>query len=183
MGFEVGQRVGYLYERGYGIIQSLDKKEAVVLDENGFDRKVPVQELVFIHSDNYTQSVDVTLTEKDKSEADEQIRKFEERTGQRQSIQVWEIDLHIESLVESHSGLSNTEIMLRQMASFRQSFQKAKKQRINKLTVIHGVGEGVLKNEIRTYLAQQEQIEVYDADYANYGKGATTIEFHPNWTS
>jgi dsDNA-specific endonuclease/ATPase MutS2 len=47
--------------------------------------------------------------------------------------------------------------------------------------VIHGIGEGVLKNEIRTYLSQQDQIEVYDADFSAYGKGATAVEFHPNW--
>jgi DNA-nicking Smr family endonuclease len=67
------------------------------------------------------------------------------------------------------------------MKEFRATFKKAKQQHIHKLIVIHGVGEGVLKNEIRTYLSQQDQIEVYDADYSEYGKGATTVEFHPNW--
>jgi dsDNA-specific endonuclease/ATPase MutS2 len=47
--------------------------------------------------------------------------------------------------------------------------------------VIHGVGEGVLKNEVRTYLENQSGIEFYDSDFREYGKGATTIDFHPNW--
>ena len=84
--------------------------------------------------------------------------------------------------MESHTGLSNTEILLKQMGEFKSMFKKGKKEGIHKLIVIHGVGEGVLKNEIRTYLSQQDQIEVYDADFSEYGKGATAIEYHPNWT-
>ena len=109
------------------------------------------------------------------------FRVIEERTGQRKPLTVWEVDLHIEELIDSHRGMSNTEIMLKQLGEFRSMFKKAKKQSVHKLIVIHGVGEGVLKSEIRSYLALQDQIEVYDADFSEYGKGATTVEFHPNW--
>ena len=44
-----------------------------------------------------------------------------------------------------------------------------------------GVGEGVLKQEIRSYLDKQEGVEYFDADFREYGKGATTIEIHYNY--
>jgi dsDNA-specific endonuclease/ATPase MutS2 len=180
MGFETGQRVGYLYEKGYGVINSIDGQFAMVEDEDGFERKLQLNELVTIHSEQYDKNLNI---EKNEVEQEVNYRILQEKTGQRKPLTVWEVDLHIEEILESHQGLSNTEIMLKQMSEFRSMFKKAKREGIHKLIVIHGVGEGVLKNEIRTYLAQQDQIEVYDADFSEYGKGATTVEFHPNWIS
>ncbi|HLP54359.1 MAG TPA: Smr/MutS family protein [Fluviicola sp.] len=180
MGFDVGQRVGYLYEKGYGIIRSISGQYAMVEDEDGFERKLSLSELVFIHSELYDKNV---VIEKDTAEQEVNYRVLQEKTGQRKPLTVWEVDLHIEEILESHQGLSNTEIMLKQMSEFRSMFKKAKREGIHKLIVIHGVGEGVLKNEIRTWLSQQDQVEVYDADFSEYGKGATAVEFHPNWVS
>ena len=178
--FKEGQRVGFLYEKGYGTIRSFEGQLATVEDEDGFDRIMPVNELVFIHSERYAAD-DISFT-KEEAVPENTYRILQERTGQKKPLTVWEVDLHIEEIMESHAGLSNTEIMLKQLTEFRSMFKKAKKEGIHKLIVIHGVGEGVLKNEIRTYLSQQDQIEVYDADFSEYGKGATAIEFHPNWS-
>ncbi|MBI3240081.1 MAG: Smr/MutS family protein [Flavobacteriia bacterium] len=180
MGFEIGQRVGYLYEKGYGTINSINGQQAMVEDEDGFERTFLLNELVFIHSERYDKNLSI---EKDVVEQEVSYRILQEKTGQRKPLTVWEVDLHIEEILESHQGMSNTEIMLKQVAEFRSMFKKAKREGIHKLIVIHGVGEGVLKNEIRTYLSQQDQIEVYDADFSEYGKGATAVEFHPNWIS
>lgn len=180
MDFKVGQKVAYLYEKGYGYIRSISGKYAMVEDEDGFERKLSFQELVFIHSERFVD--DEIVVEKEDTEPAISFRVLQERTGYRKPLTVWEIDLHIEELLESHSGLSNTEILLKQMAEFRSTFKKGKREGIHKLIVIHGVGEGVLKNEIRMYLSQQDQIEVYDADFSEYGKGATCVEFHPNWS-
>jgi dsDNA-specific endonuclease/ATPase MutS2 len=179
MEFKVGQRVAYLHESGYGVILEIAKDRMRVEDENGFDRWLPKSELVFIHSEKYADE-EVVITKED-LEPEQTFRVVEQRTGQRKPQIVWEIDLHIEELIDSHAGMSNTEILLKQMSEFRSIFKKGKKELIHKLIVIHGVGEGVLKNEIRSFLAKQDQIDVYDADFSEYGKGATAIEFHPNW--
>jgi hypothetical protein len=179
MQFKTGQRVGYLYEKGYGTIRSMTGQQAMVEDEDGFERLLPLSDLVFIHSEKYAE--ENMVIDKDDFEPEVSYRILQERTGQRKPLTVWEMDLHIEELLESHHGMSNTEILLKQMSEFRGMFKKAKREGIHKLIVIHGVGEGVLKNEIRSFLANQDQIEVYDADFSEYGKGATAVEFHPNW--
>jgi len=181
MQFKEGQRVGFLYEKGYGTVRKIKGTQATVEDEDGFDRLMPVNELVVIHSEKYGTE-EITYS---KSENDPELtyRILQERTGQKKPLTVWEVDLHIEEILESHVGLSNTEILLKQMSEFKNMFKKGKKEGIHKLIVIHGVGEGVLKSEIRDYLSQQEQVEVYDADFSEYGKGATAIEYHPNWTN
>lgn len=180
MQFKAGQRVGFLYEKGYGTIRVINGTEATVEDEDGFDRLLPVNELVFIHSEKYANE-DIVFSKED-AEPEMTFRVLQERTGQKKPLTVWEVDLHIEEIMESHAGLSNMEILLKQLSEFKNMFKKGRKEGIHKLIVIHGVGEGVLKSEIRAYLDQQEQVEVYDADFSEYGKGATAIEYHPNWT-
>lgn len=179
MAFTVGQVISFLYEKGEGKIVKIEGGRALVEDETGFDRWFPFNELVQIHSRNYED--DEIIISKEDLEPELNFRIIQERTGSKKPLTVWEIDLHIEELLESTNGMTNTEILRRQMNEFRAMFKKAKGNNIHKLIVIHGVGEGVLKNEIRTYLLTQDQIEVYDADYSEYGKGATAVEFHPNW--
>ena len=61
------------------------------------------------------------------------------------------------------------------MTEFRSFYARAQEKSISKIIVIHGVGEGVLKNEIRSFLSKKENLEFFDASYADYGKGATEI--------
>jgi len=76
--------------------------------------------------------------------------------------------------------MSNTQILNRQMSMFKSFFENAKSKNIRKLIIIHGVGEGVLKEEVRSFLSKLEGVEYFDASYADYGKGATQIELKYN---
>ena len=40
---------------------------------------------------------------------------------------------------------------------------------------------GVLRDEVRMFLDKKENIDVYDADFREYGKGATAVELFYNW--
>jgi len=86
-----------------------------------------------------------------------------------------EIDLHIEELVDSHSGLTNSEILSIQLQKFEREIQYCLSNGIKKLIVIHGVGNGKLKQEIISILKTIDDIKYYDASYKNYGYGATEI--------
>ena len=88
-----------------------------------------------------------------------------------------EIDLHIENLIESSMGLSNFDIVSIQLSSFRKRFNKALVNNEPFLVVIHGVGKGVLRNEIYNYLSLFPDIKVGPADVNIYGMGASEIRF------
>ena len=45
-----------------------------------------------------------------------------------------------------------------------------------KLIVIHGVGEGVLREEVRKMLQFYENVRFHDADMRKYGVGATEVQ-------
>jgi len=177
MKFKVGERVGFLYEKGGGIIRRFDNaNRAVIEDESGFERPFLESEIVKIHGENYhLDDYQEAVNDDETLSTANYFVSQEILTGRKRPSEVWEIDLHIEELLESHVGLSNTEILLKQMTEFRSFFKRAREKNISKLVVIHGVGEGVLKNEIRSFLSKKDYVEFYDASYLEYGKGATEI--------
>ena len=83
-----------------------------------------------------------------------------------------EIDLHIGEIKKEFSHLSKIEILNIQLNYFEKCLESALANRIKKLVVIHGVGQGILKSEIRKAF-DKYNIEYYDASIAKYGVGAT----------
>jgi DNA-nicking Smr family endonuclease len=51
---------------------------------------------------------------------------------------------------------------------------EARNRKLWKFIAIHGVGKGVLRNEIRQ-LIKQEGLKFQDASYQRYGYGATEV--------
>lgn len=180
---EVGKKVGFLSERGTAVILEIRGKKVLVEDCDGFERELLVSEIIEIHSS--PKKVEPTSSDvaNEKLKGVIKTRKEQkvQQSKQHRGLVEWELDLHIEELVESIAGMSNAEIVLKQLHAFKNKFIAAKSQRVDKLVVIHGVGEGVLRNEIRSFLHKQEGIEFEDADFRKYGKGATLVIFHPNW--
>lgn len=184
MSFNLGEKVGFLYETGEGIVcKVINSTHYMVEDDTGFERTFQTNELVRIYGKDYklSDSSDLQMNEDETLSEPKHSVKKEQLTGSRRPVDVWEIDLHIEEITESHLGLSNYQILTKQLAEFKSFYKKARQNHIRKIVVIHGVGEGVLKEEIRTYLSKQEGIEYFDADFREYGKGATTVEIHYNY--
>lgn len=176
MRFKVGEKVTFLKESGYGVVKSFKNEHtAVISDDTGFDREFPVNELVKIYGDQSNaigDDFDANLVEEhidSSSSANDvdDVRKYND---------YWEIDLHIHEILESELGLSNKEMLDHQVYALRRFYRKAREKRIRKIIIIHGVGQGVLRNEVRDFLDGQEGLEVYDADFREYGKGATAVE-------
>ena len=177
--FSKGQFVTFLYVKGKGTIVEIKGNKALVEDEDGFEQWYLFSDIALIHSEDYKD--EIIAIRLDEIEEVPTYREVANKSISNRRKKVWEIDLHIEELIDSTRGMSNTDILMKQMSEFKSTFKKAKKQGVETLIVIHGVGEGVLKNEIRSYLTKQDQIEFFDGEYSEYGKGATAIEFHPNW--
>jgi hypothetical protein len=88
------------------------------------------------------------------------------------------VDLHIEKLVENKRGMSNLEILTIQLNTFEKHVDIAIAHYQPSLVVIHGVGEGVLKNEIHEKLKFRKEVSRYENRYHPlYGYGATEIYF------
>jgi hypothetical protein len=175
--FKLGEKVGFLSEQGTAkILEFLPNQKIRLIDNEGFEQIRLSSELITLHSLNYQlESTSLPLNKEPISKR--KNMQFSVKIENNKKTSIWEIDLHIENLLDNAKYLTNTEILLKQMSNFKNTFLKAYDKRIQKLVVIHGVGEGVLKNEIRSYLSKQENIEYFDASYLEYGKGATEVRF------
>lgn len=89
-----------------------------------------------------------------------------------------EVDLHIEELVESYRGLTNTQMLNIQIEHFEKELDKAFETGLKKIVFIHGVGNGRLKQEILSILKTIDGISFHDASYKKYGFGATEVLIH-----
>lgn len=177
--FRIGEKVGLLYETGHGVVKDLRSNNCfLVEDDQGFERVFRLNELVRIHSTDFHLPDDAVAQINDDDSVTEKhyTSHREQRTGSKKALEIWELDLHIETLTESHSGMSNAEILTLQLRELRSFYNAARDKRIRKLVIIHGVGEGVLKTEVRIFLSSKEGLEYYDADFRDYGKGATAVD-------
>lgn len=174
--FEIGERVLFLYEKGGGIVlKNVNSNQVIIQDDDGFEQSYPINELVKIHGLIDTEDINPIAKEEETLQHKSNYSVVKDNAA-LDSKKYWELDLHIESLTDDHRGMSNFDIMKTQLQEFKRFFNKAKSNNIEKIVVIHGVGEGVLKNEIRNYLANQEFVEFFDASYLEYGKGATEVK-------
>lgn len=90
-----------------------------------------------------------------------------------------EVDLHIDMLTERPGDLSPHEAFEIQMHYFKLCMNHAFTNKMKKVTFIHGVGQGILKDEIKKELKQYDNIHFFDAPMSKYGVGATEVYF-PN---
>jgi hypothetical protein len=88
------------------------------------------------------------------------------------------VDLHIEKLTDDWKRLSNGEILNLQLKEFEKWYDLALAHRQSQLIVIHGVGKGVLRNEIHDALRLKREVKSFVNQYhPSYGYGATEIYF------
>jgi len=89
---------------------------------------------------------------------------------------VVEVDLHIQQLLDSTVGMSNTEMLNLQLNKFRQTMEENRNRKGQKIVFIHGKGEGVLRSAILSELKlKYKNFPVQDASFKEYGFGATMV--------
>ncbi|RLD38868.1 MAG: hypothetical protein DRI74_02540 [Bacteroidetes bacterium] len=89
-----------------------------------------------------------------------------------------EIDLHISALDPDYQNLEKNEIMKIQLDYFEKTLEDAMIHQYQKLIYIHGIGNGILKNELRRILRSYPDIQVKEAAFSNYGYGAIEVHIH-----
>ncbi len=88
------------------------------------------------------------------------------------------VDLHIEKISNEWKHLSNFEILTAQLREFEKYYELAVLHIQPTLIVIHGVGEGKLRDEIHDILRLKPEVKSFVNQYhPSYGYGATEIYF------
>ena len=87
-----------------------------------------------------------------------------------------DIDLHIDSLLDDITGMSNSEILNYQLDKFREVMEAYKNKREQKIVFIHGKGDGVLRKAVLDELKRKySSCRYQDASFQEYGFGATMV--------
>lgn len=183
MNFGIGDKVGFLNEKGGGIVTKvINKKMVEVTVEDGFVFPYAVAELMMLEAaerkpepipEPEEEKIDISKLFRQKLNHSDKPKKSKPH-AQNNGMLEMEINLHIEDLLDNYSGMSNAEIINVQLRHFQKALDKAITGHYRKLVVIHGVGNGRLKQEVRAIL-DNENMRYYDGSYAKYGYGATEV--------
>ncbi len=90
-----------------------------------------------------------------------------------------EVDLHIGELLDNISGMDSRDMFAIQKKYFKDCLDSAIVNNYKKVTFIHGVGNGRLKNAIVEILKQYEDVENQSASISKYGVGAIDVLIRP----
>lgn len=183
MSAKIGNKVKFLNEKGEGTIKKiLENNHYVVTTTDGFDYNVSSKEIVIINDDNsYSYEIDSKEIEQkikvnipprptEKSTLNQYLQSTKYLTQK-----IIEVDLHLEELVEFPGKLDDWQKLYTQMQHVRKCLNAAFDQNTQKIIFIHGVGQGILKTEIKNYLSTLPNITFTDADFREYGQGATEV--------
>ena len=188
---KVGDRVKFLNDVGAGVVIKVGTSIAIVEDESGFDNEYNLAELLPVGGEveeeerygnnlpdmSEVLAMDISEEKQKKLQAAFDIKYANARaTNQKRRGEFMEVDLHFHELVEDMSGLKDRTKLEIQLNHFERMMRIAAEQRIRKVIFIHGVGQGVLRHQIRSRLEMYyPECSVRDANPREYGSGATEV--------
>jgi hypothetical protein len=170
--FRVGDRVQELDDALEGRVVGFRGAMVCLRTDDGFDLEVAPEDLVRIPDKPGFTVPPGTAAAKESGGRPGPSRKKGKKERYRPAM---EVDLHIEKLVPDPGKLATHEILDLQVETARRQLEFALRKRLQRVVFIHGVGEGVLREELHTLFRRFEGLRYQDADYAAYGFGATEV--------
>ncbi|MEM1256973.1 MAG: Smr/MutS family protein [Bacteroidota bacterium] len=175
--FKIGDRVEVLDEAIQGKVIKIDGTTVTLETEDGFPMQFSSSQLIIsgmaITVSNY-EAYQVKKEKEIPKRKNRQVPKVKER-----NMPKMEVDLHIHQLTKSTKGMTNFDMLNLQLDTAKRQLEFAIGKRIQRVVFIHGVGEGVLKEELK-YLFKKYPVDFYDAEYQKYGLGATEVYIYQN---
>jgi len=89
------------------------------------------------------------------------------------------VDLHIDKITDAYRHLTKSEIVKMQMDEFEKYYELAVLHHRPSLIIVHGIGEGKLKQMIHEVLKNRNAVKSFvNRHHPQYGYGATEIFFN-----
>ncbi|WP_339756117.1 Smr/MutS family protein [uncultured Winogradskyella sp.] len=182
MKIKVGDTVETIDDAIFGVVTKISGSTITIENDDGFEFQFEANELMHSSNENiienaiYNSDIEAIKREKEtKKRIFVPAVKPKERSAPK-----FEVDLHIHHLTPSARGMTNYDMLNLQLDTARRQLEFAIKKRIPKIVFIHGVGEGVLRQELETLFGRYNNVKFYDADYKTYGLGATEVRVFQN---
>lgn len=177
--FKIGDTVETIDDVIKGVVESVNGSTITIVSDDGFPLSFNAQELVLISDDIRVSNYDVAKIKKEK-EIPKRRKAPAVKTKERTAPKM-EVDLHINQLVKNPKSMGKFDMLNLQLDTAKRQLNFAINKRIQKVVFIHGVGEGVLKEELGYLFRKYDNVKFYDADYQKYGLGATEVYIFQNY--
>lgn len=173
--FSIGDVVVVTDEVLKGTVVNIKGEEIKVETEDGFILTFYQNELIKIPEEQSEIAKKVVVSNHlaQKIDYKKQSKKVKSKRN-KDTIPAMEVDLHIQKLTKSTKKMDNYDILSLQMDTAKHKIEFAIRNKIPRVVFIHGVGEGVLKEELH-YLLKRYPVKLSEASYQKYGMGATEV--------
>ena len=169
----IGDNIKFLDSEGGGKVISILGNSYIILTNEGFEEEHSINAIIKVNKD-LEKSLKKTYVPYGFKKLNKKVQKdsiFKSKTPL-----VWEIDIHIENLLDNFYQMNNYEIVNYQLDKCENIIHKALKAKIHKLIIIHGKGQGILRKEVHNLL-HSFRLDFKDSDYMRYSGGATDVFF------
>lgn len=176
MDFEIGSKVTVIDEDLSGTVIRLGNNWLEFNCEDGFTYRYP-KSAVYAHSSDGIKFIphdhQVELKEEDHPSRISGLKTIAFNSSK--SI----FDLHLEELLPDRIP-TQREVALKIQLDYAEAvLNKAIRLRVKQLVFIHGMGQGILRDELRSMMRSKfPNVEFFDGDYQKYGQGATEVILH-----
>ncbi len=178
----IGDVVQVLDDNLEGKVVGYESDNRVIVETtDGFELVYYIKELILITSDapkiEFGANISKVLAEKEiPKKPGSVLTKLSKKDPM-----VFEVDLHLEKIITGRNqNLTNFDKLNIQLEEAKRAMDFAISKRYNRVILIHGVGDGVLKSELEYLLKRYENIVIQEASYGKYGLGAMEIYIKQN---
>ena len=176
--FNIGDKIEVLDEAIKGHVIRVTENLVKIETLDGFEMEYEASQLVKIVGQLQVTNYDVAKIKHTKDLLKKRRSKVV-KPKERNAPKI-EVDLHIHQLTTSTKGMNSFDMLNLQLETAKRQLEFAIRKRIQKVVFIHGVGEGVLKEELNYLFNRYDNVKFYDAEYKKYGLGATEIYIYQN---
>jgi len=180
MQFQVGDMVETLDDVITGRVIAIDGGQVTIETETGFPMVYPATSLIKVPGREQIRVSNFEAARAKRTKEEPARKKTPARKTKDRNVPKMEVDLHIHQLVPTTKGMSNYDMLNLQLETAKRKLEFAMQKRIQKVVFIHGVGSGVLYEELKYLFGRYDNITYYEADYQKYGAGATEIYIYQN---
>jgi hypothetical protein len=172
--FNIGDRVLVIDDDLSGVVAFAKAEQITITTTDDIDLTFHQSELIL--DQRFKVSAVIPKMEPDPKKPKRRIQSRKKAAF----IPAIEVDLHIHNLTDKQRGMDKYDMLNLQIDTARDKIEWAHRSNIPKLVFIHGVGEGILRQELEFLFDRYDYLKYYDADYQKYGKGATEVYLFQN---
>ena len=156
--FKIGDKVKFIRSNDYGVVKSIISLEKIqVEDSSKFLSIVNRSDLIKFddQTDNLHAYGNLESNKDSKNVSDDKKKVVA-------NLNVVKIDLHIEDVNADYLAMTNYEIVQSQIKECEKVLINSLNSKAQKLIIVHGIGEGVLKKEVHSLL-ERYKLRFYES--------------------